>query len=456
MPPPLTASKRNDNARQSSASIIPKPKRGAAEASASLQTINRLSKITPGGVNSPFRAFEEVGEKTVIFSKGKGSRIWDLNGKSYIDYLGAWGPAILGHAHPQVVRAACNAIQTSSVLGLSTRWELEMAELVRDAFPSMDMVRFVNSGAEAVDAAVRLARGFTRRSAIVRFEGGYHGHGDSVIWGYGPEENHAPSECGVPPGLAQETLTVPFNDAAALKKLFRQYGNKIAALLVEPVTGSMSVILPPREFLKTCRQLTRQYGALLIFDEVLTGFRIAFGGAQERFRVKADLTCLGKIVGGGLPAGAYGGPKKIMQRLAPLGPVYQAGTFSGNPVTMRAGIATLKILKKPGIYARLEQITNSLLSGFQKLSKKYGIPLQTPHAGSLFSISFSSKPILNYRDSLKINHAVYRKFFSAMFNLGVLFPPSSTDAAVMSLAHSSEDVRLTLKAFEQTCQTLAA
>lgn len=406
-----------------------------------------LSRITPGGVNSPFRSFHEVSGQTLMLSHGKGSKIWDLDGNRYLDYLGAWGPAILGHAHPEVVKAAKAAVDSSAVLGLSSAWELEMAKLVQGAFPSMEMIRFVNSGAEAVESAIRLARGATRRSKIVRFEGGYHGHGDSVLWTYGPEENHSPEESGVPRGLAGETLIIPFNDPAALKKTFQKHQGQIAALLVEPVAGSMSVVPPKIDFLNLCRELTFNYGTVLIFDEVLTGFRIAFGGAQEKFGVKADLTCLGKILGGGFPAGGYGGRRDLMQHLAPLGPVYQAGTFSGNPVTMRAGIATLKELKKPGVYARLEEKTRHLLSGFQSIAKKQDIAIQIPHVGSLFAIAFSKNPIANYQDSLGIDIEAYSRFFHGMRKRGFLFAPSPTDASVVSLAHTEKEIIATHRAF---------
>lgn len=410
---------------------------------------HELSKIIPGGVNSPFRSFHEVGGEPLVLSHGKGSSVWDEEGKRYIDYLGAWGPAILGHAHPTVVKAAKAAVDASAVLGLSTVWELEMARLVQKAFPSMEMIRFVNSGAEAVDSAIRLARGFTLRSKIVRFEGGYHGHGDSVLWTYGPEEQHTPAESGVPGGLASETLTIPFNDPQALVRMFQDHPNQIAALLVEPVPGSMSVIAPHPGFLQLCREVTAKDGAVLIFDEVLTGFRIAYGGAQEKFKVKADLTCLGKILGGGLPAGGYGGKKKLMKNLAPLGPVYQAGTFSGNPVTMQAGIAALKALKKRGLYRELEKKTKFLLSGFQEIAEKKGIPLQTPYVGSMFAVSFCEKPVANYRESLRMNAKLYSRFFHGMLEKGFLFPPSPTDAAVLSAAHTGKELEATLRAFSQ-------
>lgn len=405
-----------------------------------------LARVTPGGVNSPFRSFHEVGAPTMIASRGKGSRVWNCDGESFVDYLGAWGPAVLGHGHADVYRAAREALRRGPVLGLSTELELEMARRVRKAFPSMEMVRFVNSGAEAVECAIRLARGATRRSKIVRFEGGYHGHGDSVLWTYGPEEKRRPEECGVPDGLARETLYAPFNDAGALRALFEERGEEIAALLVEPVAGSMSVIEPRAGFLDACREVTARHAAALIFDEVLTGFRIAYGGAQERYGVRADITCLGKAVGGGFPAGAYGGRRDYMERLAPLGPVYQAGTFSGNPVTMSAGIAALKALEKPGVYAKLEEKAGYLLNGVKEIAAARGIPLQTPRAGSMFAIAFSGTPVENYRDSLGINVKRYAAFFRGMLARGFLFPPSATDAAVLSLAHAKKEIEETLTA----------
>ncbi len=413
------------------------------------EAFKKLSLITPGGVNSPFRSFREVGGETLFLSHGKESKVWDLDGQSYVDYLGAWGPAILGHAHPAVVKAARKAVDSSAVLGLSSIWELEMATLVQKAFPSMEMIRFVNSGAEAVESAIRLARGATKRSKIVRFEGGYHGHGDSILWTYGPEENHSPKESGVPQGLADETLIIPFNDSKGVKELFRNREGEIAALLVEPVAGSMGVIPPVPGFLETCRKVTEEYGSVLIFDEVLTGFRIAFGGAQERYKIRADLTCLGKILGGGLPAGGYGGRRDLMQHLAPLGPVYQAGTFSGNPVTMQAGIAAIQSLAHPKVYKQLELKTEKLLAGFREIADRKEIPLQTPHVGSMFAIVFAVHPVKNFRESLKIDGKRYSQFFHGMLEGGFLFPPSATDAAVLSIAHSEKEVEQTIRAFSK-------
>ncbi len=417
----------------------------------SLKLFKKLSAVTPGGVNSPFRSFHEMQMPTLIFLKGNGSKIWDIDGNCCLDYLGAWGPAILGHAHPEVIKEARKAIEDSPVLGVSTPWEFEMASLVQKAFPSMEMIRFVNSGAEAVEAAIRLARGGTKRSLLVRFEGGYHGHGDSVLWTYGPEEHHPIKETGVPKGMAEETVCVPFNDFQTLDEVFKKQGEEIAALLVEPITGSMGVILPQPGFLEKCRELTTQVGAILIFDEVLTGFRVALGGAQERFKIKADLTCLGKILGGGFPAGAYGGRKDLMEKLAPLGYVYQAGTFSGNPITMRAGACAVRLLSRTGVYEKLEKKTKTLLSGIKQTAEKKGIPVQTPHAGSLFSILFSEKPVLNFQDSLKIDVKRYLVFFQKMLENGILFPPSASDAAVVSLAHTSIEIEQTITIFSKIC-----
>lgn len=419
-----------------------------------IRLFEELTKITPGGVNSPFRSFQEVGGETLMLSHGKGCTVWDVDGNRYVDYLGAWGPAILGHAHPEVVKAAKQGVDESAVLGLSSVWELEMAHLVQKAFPSMEMIRFVNSGAEAVESAIRLARGATKRSKIVRFEGGYHGHGDAVLWTYGPEERHSPEESGVPPSISRETLVVPFNDERALQAVFKKYPREIAALLVEPVAGSMSVIPPNPGFLGFCRKMADNYASVLVFDEVLTGFRIAYGGAQERYRVKADLTCLGKILGGGLPAGGYGGRKDLMRHLAPLGIVYQAGTFSGNPVTMRAGVATLKALRKSGLYSKLERKTKYLLSSLRTIAKRRDIKIQTPHVGSMFAIVFAERPITDYRESLKMNAKSYSRFFHAMLQAGFLFAPSPTDASVLSIAHSSHDIESTIRAFDHLSRKL--
>lgn len=407
--------------------------------SKSRQAFKELSKLTPGAVNSPFRSFHEVGGDLLFLSHGKGAHVWDIDKNRYIDFLGAWGPAILGHAYPSVVKAAKKAVDGSSVLGLSSLWEIEMAKLVREAFPSMEKIRFVNSGAEAVESAIRLARGATQRSTIIRFIGGYHGHGDSVLWTYGPEENNAPQVAGVPPGLANQTVYAPFNNLEKLETVFKAHPGEISALLVEPVAGSMSVIPPSPNFLKGCRDLSHRHGALLIFDEVLTGFRIAFGGAQERYNIKADLTCLGKIVGGGLPAGGYGGNHELMNHLAPFGPIYQAGTFSGNPVTMQAGAATLKALKRKSIYQKLEMKTDQFLKALKNIADAAKVPMQTPHVGSMFAITFSKNPIRNYAESLQIDSKRYARFFRSMLKQGVLFPPSHTDAAVVSIAHSTSD-----------------
>jgi len=427
---------------------MPKKKKKCSE------IFKRLAAVTPGGVNSPFRSFHEVGGETLVLSHGMGSKVWDVDGKSYVDYLGAWGPAILGHAFPPVVAAAKKAVDASAVLGLSTKWEYEMAIEVQKAFPSIEMIRFVNSGAEAVESAIRLARGATRKSKIIRFEGGYHGHGDSILWTHGPEERHTPEESGVPKGLVDETIVIPFNDPDSLLKTFHLYSGQIAALLVEPVGGSMTVVPPNPGFLERCRKITEDTGAVLIFDEVLTGFRIARGGAQERYRVDADLTCLGKILGGGLPAGGYGGKKELMQQLAPLGIVYQAGTFSGNPVTMRAGCAALKAVASPKIYADLEKKTEKLLSGIREIAREKNIPIQTPHVGSMFAIVFHDKPITNYRESLRVNTERYSQFFHAMLERGFLFPPSPTDAAVVSTAHTAKEINETLRVFRIVAREL--
>lgn len=407
----------------------------------SRELADQTAQYIPGGVDSPFRSFHEVGGHVVFFQSGQGSRLTDVDGNQYIDYLGAWGPAILGHCHPSVTSAVQKAVAAGPVFGASHQLELQLAQALTRLLPSVEKVRFVNSGTEAVMSAVRLARGFTRRDCIVMFEGCYHGHSDSVL----ASQSHC-SSAGVPEAVAQNTRLVPYNDIEALRKTLQDHGREIAAVLVEPVAGSMGVIAPSAEYLQGMENLCRQHGALLIFDEVLTGLRVSRGGAQKLYGVKPDLTCFGKALGGGMPIGAYGGRRDVMDHLLPLGDVYQAGTFSGNPATMAAAVETLKLLDDDQPYARMEQRTAALFEGISQAAKAARVAdrIQLQRAGSMFAILFAPHPVRNYKDSLAIDGAAFSKFFHYLLNHGVYLPPSSVDAACVSAAHSIEDIDETI------------
>lgn len=402
-----------------------------------------IEAVIPGGVDSPFRAFHEVGGEAVFFESAKGSRLQDLDGNTYIDYLGAWGPAILGHSPDKVVRYCQDTLVLGPVFGAPHVLELEMAKRVIAATPSIEMVRFVNSGTEAVMSAVRLARGFTGRDTIIMFEGCYHGHSDATLASNGHQ-----SSSGIPQGARDATVLARFNDLDSVEKLLKQHQGHVAAVLVEPVAGSMGVIPPQEGFLPGLRALCDRYDAVFILDEVLTGFRVARGGAQNYYGVKPDLTCFGKALGGGMPIGAYGGRKEIMNRLQPHGDVYQAGTFSGNPVTMAGGIATLDMLAEPEVYEVLEARSQRLFAGLQKLIDSRSYPVQLARVGSMFAIIFALTPVLNFQDSLKIDGATFAKFFHYLLDHGVYLPPSSVDAACLSAAHSEADIDLTLEIME--------
>jgi glutamate-1-semialdehyde 2,1-aminomutase len=410
----------------------------------------QLAKLIPGGVNSPFRSFFEVGGHTIFFSKARGSQIYDIDGNSYIDYLGAWGPAVLGHCHPQIIQACQRVLEDGPVFGCPHELELELAQSVIAAVPSLEQVRFVNSGTEAVMSAVRLARGVTGRSQVVMFEGCYHGHSDATL----ATSRHATSS-GVPAGTAQNTLLIEFNNLAAMEEALAKQADDIAAVLIEPIAASMSVIAPVPGFLARLRELCSRYGILLIFDEVLTGFRVALGGAQEIYDVQPDLTCLGKALAGGMSIGAYGGAAHIMNHLFPIGDVYQAGTFSGNPVTMAGGVETIRLLSDRQLYVQLEAIASRLFSGIAQCAGEFGVPVQLQRVGSLFSIAFAEKPILNYGDSLTINNAVYAKFFHFLLEHGIYLPPSAVDAACLSTSHSVSEIDTTIEICRQAFKQLA-
>jgi glutamate-1-semialdehyde 2,1-aminomutase len=405
-------------------------------------------RLIPGGVNSPVRAFKAVGGRPIFVAKARGAKIWDADGNTYLDYVLSWGPMILGHAHPQVGRAIRAAVLNGTSYGAPTELEIRLAGGIQKAFPSMELIRMVSSGTEATMSAIRLARGFTGRDKILKFDGCYHGHADSLLVkaGSGLATLGVPDSPGVPADLAKHTLTAPYNDLEAVRKIFEQHGREIACLIVEPVAANMGVILPKDGFLQGLREITRQHDSLLIFDEVITGFRLAFGGAQERFGIMPDLTCLGKIIGGGLPVGAYGGRRDVMERIAPLGPVYQAGTLSGNPLAMTAGIETLKLLSKPGVYRRLEERSNALASGLADAAKKAGVSVFGTRIASLMTLFFTNRAVTDYATAKTSDTKAYAKFFTAMLDQGVYLAPSQFEAAFLSTAHTSSDVEKTVKA----------
>ncbi|HLB95164.1 MAG TPA: glutamate-1-semialdehyde 2,1-aminomutase [Nitrospiria bacterium] len=414
----------------------------------SKQLFKQAKRLIPGGVNSPVRAFKGVGGGPLFIAKAKGARIWDADGQAYLDYVLSWGPMILGHAHPKVVSAIKAAVDRGTSYGAPTELEIRLARLIQKAVPSMELLRMVSSGTEAAMSAIRLARGHTGRDKIMKFDGGYHGHADSLLVraGSGAATLGVPDSAGVPADFARHTLTLPYNDLAAVRSAFDQHGRDIACVIVEPVAGNMGVV-PPREgFLDGLRAITKQHESLLIFDEVITGFRVAFGGAQERYGVTPDLTCLGKIIGGGLPVGAYGGRREIMERIAPLGPVYQAGTLSGNPLAMTAGIATLTLLSRPAVYEQLEERSRALTEGIRDAAKRAGVSIFQTRVASLLSLFFTSRPVVDYATAKQSDTKAYAKFFRAMLNEGVYLAPSQFEAAFLSTAHTASDIEKTVEA----------
>ena len=412
------------------------------------QLFERAQRTIPGGVNSPVRAFRSVGGTPRFFERGAGAHVWDADGNKYIDYVGSWGPMILGHAHPDVLAA----VQARAVHGLSfgapTEIEIDLAETLCRLVPSMDMVRLVSSGTEATMSAVRLARGFTGRSRLIKFEGCYHGHGDAMLVkaGSGALTLGQPSSAGVPPETVANTTVLAYNDVAELENFFAQAGADVAAVIVEPVAGNMNLVAPTPQFLSTLRTLCTKHGAVLIFDEVMTGFRVALGGAQARYGVTPDLTTLGKVIGGGMPVGAFGGRRDIMQKIAPLGPVYQAGTLSGNPVAVAAGLATLKAVAEPGFFDRLEQTTRTLTEGLTDVAKKHGIAFSAQAIGGMFGIYFSSSVPRSFEQVMQSDKALFNRFFHGMLDHGVYFAPSAYEAGFISAAHTPEDIATTLTA----------
>jgi glutamate-1-semialdehyde 2,1-aminomutase len=420
----------------------------------------RAEQLIPGGVNSPVRAFRAVGGDAPFIVGGQGSHIFDADGNTYIDYVGSWGPMILGHAAPGVVEAVALAVRNGTSFGASTPGEADLAEIVISAFPHLQKVRFVNSGTEATMSAIRLARAYTRRKYIVKFEGCYHGHADALLVkaGSGVATLGIPGSAGVPEEFIQFTLALPFNDTDALEQAFAKFKRQIACVIVEPVVGNMGCVPPESGYLEALRAITRQDQSLLIFDEVMTGFRLAFGGAQERYAVTPDLTTLGKIIGGGLPVGAYGGPAEIMNLVAPLGAMYQAGTLSGNPLAMAAGLATVEYLRqhKQEIYPRLERLSRDLVTGVAAAAQQAAIPIAHNCVGSMFTWFFAPGPITDWSSASKADTEAFGRFFRSMLDAGFYLPPSQFEAAFLSAAHTEEDVWRTVEAAKQAFQLVHA
>jgi glutamate-1-semialdehyde 2,1-aminomutase len=405
-------------------------------------------RYLPGGVDSPVRAHKAVGATPLFIERGKGSKIFDADGNGYIDYVCSWGPLILGHARPEVVRALKHAAERGTSFGISTELEIKLAKMISAAMPSIEMLRFVNSGTEATMTDLRLARAFTGRDKIIKFAGGYHGHADGLLTtaGSGLATLDLPDSPGVPATYAQNTLTAHYNDLSSVEQLFLRYPKEIAAVIIEPVAANMGVVPPQPGFLENLRPLTREYGALLVFDEVITGFRVAYGGAQERYGVTPDLTCLGKIIGGGLPVGAYGGRSDIMKMMAPIGPVYQAGTLSGNPLAMTAGIETITLLGRPDVYPQLEKKSSALQDGILKSAADNGISLQVARVSSLLTVFFNGHEVVDYESARQSDTSRFAEFFRGLLDRGIYWPPSQFEAAFISLAHSDKDIRSTLNA----------
>jgi glutamate-1-semialdehyde 2,1-aminomutase len=430
----------------------------AASSAGSRRLLAAAEQRIPGGVNSPVRAFRSVGGEPRFIARAEGARVWDVDGRGYVDFVASWGPLILGHAPPAVVEAVAAAAARGTSYGAPTPQEVELAAMITAAYPSMEMVRLVSSGTEAAMSAIRLARGATGRDLLVKFDGCYHGHADSLLVkaGSGGATFGIPDSRGVPAALASLTLTLPFNDLDAVRDLFRARGEQIAALIVEPVAGNMGVVAPAPGFLEGLREVTAAHGALLVFDEVITGFRVAYGGAQARYGVRPDLTCLGKIIGGGLPVGAYGGRRAVMEHVAPLGAVYQAGTLSGNPLAVAAGLATLRALEDRKAYARLEALGARLEGGLREAAGKAGLPLVVNRVGSMLTPFFCAGPVRDYAGARAADSARYARFFHGMLERGVALAPSQFEAAFVSLAHTEDDIDLAARAAAEAMTASAA
>lgn len=426
--------------------------------SANQALFEKSQQLIPGGVNSPVRAFRSVGGTPIFFKKGLGSKLWDVDGKEYVDYINSWGPMIVGHAHPDVISAVQAVAANSLSFGAPTGLELEMASLINKLVPSMEQVRLVSSGTEATMSAIRVARGFTGRNKLVKFEGCYHGHSDALLVkaGSGLLTFGEPSSAGVPAEVAAHTLTLEYNNTQQLKELFAKAGDEIACVIIEPVVGNMNLVVPHMEFLQTLRELCTQHGTVLIFDEVMTGFRVHLGGAQALYGIQPDMTTLGKVIGGGLPVGAFGGRKDIMQCLAPLGAVYQAGTLSGNPVAVTAGLETLKLIQAPDFHAKLTAMTKKLVDGLVTLAKEAGVVFSAQSVGGMFGLYFSEQCPTSFAEVMQTNKDNFNLFFHSMLASGVYLGPSAFEAGFVSAAHTDDDIASTLAAAKKAFALVAA
>ncbi len=419
--------------------------------------VGRAERYLPGGVNSPVRAFRAVGGEPVVIASASGCRLTDVDGNSYIDYVGSWGPMLLGHAHESVIEAVIKVVRDGLSFGATCPHEVDLAALVVELVPSIEKVRLVNSGTEATMSAVRLARGYTGRHDIIKFEGCYHGHSDCLLAkaGSGAMTLALPDSAGVPPAVTQNTIILPYNDISALEQIFAEKGNEIAGIIVEPVAGNMGVVPPLPGYLEKMRELCTKHGSVLIFDEVMTGFRVARGGAQQRFGIVPDLTCLGKIVGGGMPLAAYGGRSEIMECVAPLGPVYQAGTLAGNPVATAAGRATLQLIKdQPDLYDRLERQSSKLQSGLAKLTQQFGLVTCSERVGSMMTMFFQAGPVVDYDSAKKSDTGRYGEFFRGMLQQGIYLAPSQFEAAFVGSEHGDAEIEQTLEAAQKVLSTI--
>ena len=416
----------------------------------------RAIKIIPGGVNSPVRACKSVGADPLFIERGEGCMIYDADGNRFIDYVGSWGPLILGHRHPAVMEAIISVLERGTSFGAPTDLEIELAQMVIDAVDSVDVVRMVNSGTEATMSAIRLARGATGRDIVIKFDGCYHGHADTLLVaaGSGVATLGIPGSPGVPETVARHTVSLPFNDKDTFEKVMDEKGDKIACVIVEPVAGNMGMVQPADGFLQALRELTAKHGAILIFDEVMTGFRVAYGGAQSLYGIVPDLTCFGKVIGGGLPVGAYGGKKEIMSQIAPQGTVYQAGTLSGNPIAMTAGIATLKQLKKDGVYESLEERSSRLVAGLTSAAQKAGVPAKVGHVGSMLGLFFTDRDVTCFDDAKTCDLELFSSFYQGMREQGVYIAPSQFEALFLSSAHTDEHIDATANAAEKVLMNL--
>ncbi|RLC24338.1 MAG: glutamate-1-semialdehyde-2,1-aminomutase [Deltaproteobacteria bacterium] len=417
---------------------------------------NRAINVIPGGVNSPVRACKSVGAEPLFIDHAEGCMIYDADGNGFIDYIGSWGPMILGHRHSAVIKAIASVLNRGTSFGAPTDLEIVLAEMVTDAVPSVDMVRMVNSGTEATMSAIRLARGVTGRDAIIKFDGCYHGHADTLLVeaGSGVATLGIPGSPGVPESFVAHTLSLPYNDIESVKKVMDEQGDKIACIIVEPIAGNMGLVRPVDGFLETLREITVKSGSILIFDEVMTGFRVAYGGVQSLYGILPDITCLGKIIGGGLPVGAYGGKREIMEHIAPHGSVYQAGTLSGNPVAMAAGIATLMQLKKPGFYENLDKKADLLATGLEKAAEKAGVKTRVDRAGSMLGLFFTDRDVKNFKDAKTSNLDMFSAYYNGMLEKGIYLAPSQFEALFVSAAHESEHIDKTIQAAKEVLKDL--